>query len=203
MSSQLLWKVSPVFQWVSTEQRHKQRQQQRRLCLSWSLEWFTLQDKQSTTAAAEQRQSSKQALSFCLSSASLTFVFCVLLSSSCSLCAALCVFICVCESSGVMRLKVLLRIAPLPSLAQPLPCSLSLPLPLPLCRRRCLCAFGLAMQFKLFDNSEKCIWLTKAHSPPPSLSLCLSVRVISGQRRDVGERWSWRESEHRRHMKTQ
>lgn len=35
---------------------------------------------------------------------------------------------------------------------------LSLPLPLPLSLRD---AFGLAMQFKLFDNSEKCIWLTR------------------------------------------
>lgn len=132
-------------------------------------------------------------------------LLCVALFFLLSLCTTVCAYMCVCESSGVMRLKVLLRIAPLPSLAQPLPCSLSLPLPLPLslCRRRCLCAFGLAMQFKLFDNSEKCIWLTKAHSPPPSLSLCLSVRVISGQRRDVGEGDGAEESEHRRHMKTQ
>lgn len=100
-----------------------------------------------TAAEQQQQQSGKKALSFCLSSASLTFVFCVLLSLSClslflSLYTSLyvCVFICVCERgsvcvceySGVMRLKVLLRIAPLLSLAQPLFPSLPLP------RSRCL-----------------------------------------------------------------
>lgn len=138
-------------------------------------------------AAAEQQAgfellSEQRKFDFCL----LCVALFLLLSLCTTVYASVFIYVCVCESSGVMRLKVLLRIAPLPSLAQPLPCSLSLPL----CRRRCLCAFGLAMQFKLFDNSEKCIWLTKA--PPPSLSftLCLSVRVISGQRRDVGGRWS-------------
>lgn len=142
--------------------------------------------------------SEQRKFDFCL----LCVALFLLLSLCSSVYASVFICVCVCESSGVMRLKVLLRIAPLPSLAQPLPCSLSLPLALPLCRRRCLCAFGLAMQFKLFDNSEKCIWLTKA--PPPSLSftLCLSVRVISGQRRDV-EGDGAEESEHRRHMKTQ